>query len=172
MKKQLYVMVGSPGLGKSTWIKNHLINFDGIARVISRDDIRFHLVKPDEDYFSKENQVFNEYIENLKLTLHDCDSTIADATHLNEGSRNKLLRALGTSLKDVEINAIVIKGSLDTALERNENRAGTRSYVPRSVVQRMWHQQTMPSLEEGFDKIYIYQSDKIGIKYTIIERDK
>ena len=170
-KKKLYILVGCPGLGKSTWIKNHLHTFDGYTSVISRDNIRFLLTPENEGYFSREKDVFKKYIEDIKDGLEYCDNTIADATHLNEASRSKLLRALGQSLRNVEVNAIVIRGSLETALSQNENRIGTRAYVPQTVVRRMFNQFTMPTFEEGFDKIYIYNPYKEGAKYTIFEKE-
>lgn len=170
-KKKLYILVGCPGLGKSTWIKNHLHTFDGYTSVISRDNIRFLLTPENEGYFSREKNVFKKYIEDIKDGLEYCDNTIADATHLNEASRSKLLRALGQSLRNVEVNAIVIRGSLETALNQNENRIGTRAYVPQTVVRRMFNQFTMPTFEEGFDKIYVYNLYKEGAKYTIFEKE-
>lgn len=172
MSKKLFILVGAAGSGKSTWVREHLHTFNGYVKVVSRDDIRFRLVSAEEEYFSKEKEVFNEFVEEIKNGLEYCENTVADATHLNEASRSKLLRALGSTLRDVEVDAIVIRTSLENALDHNENRKGTRSYVPKSVIKRMWYQQTMPSFDEGFDKIYIYQADKIGTKYTIIERDK
>lgn len=172
MSKKLFILVGAAGSGKSTWIREHLNTFNGCVKVVSRDDIRFRLVSEEEEYFSKEKEVFNEFIEEIKDGLEHCENTVADATHLNEASRSKLLRALGPALRDVEINAIVICTSLEKALDHNKNRKGTRSYVPPSVIRRMYYSQTLPSIEEGFNRVYIYQADKIGTKYTIIERNK
>ena len=154
--KKLYVMCGVPGMGKSTWIRNNVSKMNGLTHVVSRDDIRFSKVKEGEDYFSKENEVFKEYIEDIKESLTYCDNTIADATHLNPASRGKLFRNLGSSLDGIEVIAIVIKGSLDKALTQNELRKETRSYVPQSVIRRMNSSFEMPILEEGFDKIFIY----------------
>lgn len=160
------------GSGKSTWVKEHLHTFPGYVKVVSRDDIRFFLVKKNEEYFSKEKEVFKQYIKEIKDGLRYYNTTVADATHLNEASRNKLLRALGPALHNVEVDAVVIKVKLETALEQNENRKGARSYVPPNQIHRMYSQQTMPTFEEGFDKIYIYQPNKVGIKYTISERSE
>lgn len=170
--RKLIVLVGAPGLGKSTWAENHAAMIPGTVKIVSRDKIRFALVKENEEYFSKEKEVFKEYIKEIKKGLKYYDYTIADATHLNLASRTKLLRALGPSLYEVEVDAVVIQGSLETALKQNENRLGTRSYVPQDQIRKMYKQQTMPSFEEGFYKIYIYQADKIGIKYSVFERNE
>ena len=170
-KKKLFVMCGNAGCGKSTWIQNNLDTFKGSSQIISRDDIRFSLLKEGDDYFSKEDKVFEIYVSEIKKSLDFNDNTFADATHLNESSRGKLLRRIGSALKGVEVIAIVIKVPLEVSLDQNEKRKGSRSYVPRSVVRRMYYQFTMPTFEEGFDKIYVYNPYKEGAKYTIFEKE-
>lgn len=49
----LYVICGIPGSGKSTWIKNHTSS----EILVSRDAIRFDMVKEDEPYFSDRKSV-------------------------------------------------------------------------------------------------------------------
>ena len=61
--KNFYVLCGIAGSGKSTWINNHLAAFKGYTKVVSRDDIRFMIDNVDEEYFSKEKQVFKKFIE-------------------------------------------------------------------------------------------------------------
>ena len=166
--KNLFMLVGCPGSGKSTWIRNHMETFDGHTFVVSRDEIRFCLVPEGDEYFSRETEVFNKFIDDIKFGLRNADNVIADATHLNESSRGKVLRRLSEDLKDVKVNAIVVRVPVKVALAQNENRKGTRSYVPESVIRRMHSQMTMPSIEEGFDKIYIYRPEA-DVKYTVIE---
>ena len=162
-QKQLIIMCGAPGSGKSTWVEKHFILFPGYTKVVSRDQIRFSIIKDDEDYFSHEKEVYNKFVEEIKNGLENCDTTIADATHLNIASRTKLLRSLGTSLKGIKVIAVVIKPSLQTCLAQNEMREG-RSLVPRGQVRRMWYQFTMPTLDEGFDEIWKYMEDKLEIE--------
>lgn len=156
-KRKLYLMMGCPGAGKSTYLKTNLINFENPI-VISRDNIRFSMVKENEEYFSKENEVYAEFISQIKDALRFEVEVFADATHLNELSRVKTLRALGESLKDVEVNVIWVRVPVEVALNQNENRKGTRSYVPKSVIRRMHSQLTRPTKDEGFDHIYIYEN--------------
>ena len=154
---KMYVMCGAPGSGKSTYLKER---FSQPPLVISRDEIRFKLVKEDEEYFSHEKEVFNEFIYQIQMALKFNTEVFVDATHINELSRAKLLRSLGTALKNVEVNAIFIKTSLETALKQNENRIGTRGYVPPSAIKRMYSQSTLPTKEEGFEHIYIVENGK------------
>ena len=170
-KKKLFVMCGNAGCGKSTWIQNNLHTFEGHTSVVSRDQIRFLFVPEGEDYFSRETEVYAKFIDDIKFGLEKADNVIVDATHLNEGSRGKLLRRIGSALKGVEVIAVVIEVPLKVSLDQNEKRKVSRSYVPRSVVRRMYSQFTMPTFEEGFDKIYVYNPYKEGAKYTIFEKE-
>lgn len=158
---KLRLLMGAPGSGKSTWIKNHLCLTD---KYVSRDDIRFSMVSETEEYFSKEKEVFKEYVKRINEGLQNYD-VFADATHLNAASRNKLLRAITTKVDAIEI--IWIKTPLDMAIERNERRKGTRAYVPVEVIRRMYNQIEKPDFEEGFSKIYIVEPNQ---KIKVVER--
>jgi len=162
-QKQLIIMCGAPGSGKSTWVEKNFMSFPGYTKVVSRDQIRFSMLKDDEDYFAHENEVYNKFIEEIKDGLENCDTTIADATHLNIASRTKLLRNLGESLKGIKVKAIAIKPSLQTCLTRNEKREG-HNRVPRSQLCRMWYQFTIPTLDEGFDEIWKYKENKLEVE--------
>ena len=166
LKKTLYVMCGIPGSGKSTWVQKHIDSFEGSVFLASRDAIRFLMLKDGEDYFAHENEVYDEFINQIKLGLENCDVVIADATHISIGSRKKLLKSLGKSLKNVKVIAMVIKTDFDTIVKQNDMREG-RARVPLSVLRRMNIQFTIPTIEEGFDEIWVYE----GYKYTITEKE-
>ncbi len=169
-KSRLWIMVGVPGSGKSTWIKDHMKFFATDCKVISRDVIRFSIVNEDEEYFSKEKEVWNEFVRQAKESLNCNTDTIIDATHINEASRTKLLRALAPALSGIEINAIVINVSLGTAIDQNEMREG-RSLVPESAIERMFDNFTIPDIEEGFNNIYIYEKEDEKVTYQIIRKE-
>lgn len=152
----LHILMGTPGSGKSTWIRNHL---DEHTVWISRDDVRFSIVAEDEEYFSKEKQVFKEFIRRIDNALENGYDVFADATHLNKASRNKLLRAVNHKLA-LNVDVIWIKTPLSECIYRNDNRKGTRSFVPRSVIRRMFYQIEKPEFEEGFDTIYIVEDNQ------------
>lgn len=164
--KNLFVLVGVPGTGKSTFIQNHFLpQLNLSTKVISRDEIRFSMIGMEEEYFSHEKEVFTEFIKQIKHSLKENTNTIVDATHINCGSRTKLLHAIGKDLKDVSVSAIVILNDLDTILAQNENRTG-RAYVPKSVIRRMYASFSLPTLDEGFTEIMIYKNGEL--KHSII----
>ena len=145
----LFLMSGAPGSGKSTWIHEHAEN----PLIISRDEIRFSMISGNDEYFSKEKEVFNTFIHNIQEAI-DSDITpediYVDATHINKAARDKVLNALDLSnVKNVTV--IVVRPSLSETLKRNDERNG-RCRVPKSIVRRMWFQFERP--EEDNDRIY------------------
>lgn len=141
--KSLFLMCGTPGSGKSTWIKSQTENMKYPYAIVSRDAIRFSMVNEDEEYFSKEDAVFEEFIKQIRSALAICDVVFADATHLTEKSRNKTLDRL--NLKDVDVYPVNFDLPESVCLDQNENRKGTRAYVPRSAIRRMHTQYVAPT---------------------------
>lgn len=156
----LYLMAGCPGSGKSTFLKNKIKKETSI--VVSRDTIRFSIVKPEEDYFSHEKEVLATFWEQINEALKTGKDVFVDQTSLTPRARKWLLQHVeGYD----HANLVWIDEDLDTCLERNERRRGTRAYVPRDVLCRMYSQFVIPSLSEGFYRIYRYNSKEDKITY-------
>ena len=153
---KLYLTMGQPGAGKSTYIKNHIKDNEVY---ISRDTIRFSMVKENEPYFSKEKEVFNEFIRQINEALNKGYTVFADATHLNKSSRTKVLREI--TAKRSETNVIWIQTDLETSLQQNEYRKGTRAYVPEENIKRMYYSIEEPVAEEGINKVYCIKNNHI-----------
>lgn len=134
--KKLYIMMGCPASGKSTWVKEMQKKQDGI--IVSRDEIRFKLISDTDEYFAKEQKVFEEYIRSIQKALDSGPNAIvyADATHIYSMSRTKLLSQL--DLKDIELYAVTFKVDLLTVLKRNGLRTG-RAHVPSKTIRRMYY---------------------------------
>ena len=156
----LYLMCGVPGSGKTTFLKNRIKNDCSV--IISRDDIRFSIVKPDEDYFSHEDEVLEIFWNKINEALAENKTVYVDQTSLTPKARKWLLQHV-TGYEHACL--IWIDEDLETCLERNEKRKGTRAYVPRDVIRRMKQQFIPPSLDEGFYRIYYYNSKENKLKY-------
>lgn len=154
-------MVGAPGSGKSTFAARVAEYEDAI--IVSRDEIRFSLLEKDEDYFSKEKEVFRTYSSRILWALNKGYNVVADATHLNRKARLKLLRTI-PSAACITLEAIWLNTPLSECLLRNANRTG-RALVLEANLINMYKNIEPPLLSEGFDRIYIVQPDvKIEIK--------
>ena len=64
---KLNLMCGIPGSGKSYWVRHHMTDADAY---ISRDQIRFSMLKEGEEYFSHENEVFEEFIAQIQNAIN------------------------------------------------------------------------------------------------------
>lgn len=140
--KTLYLMVGIPGSGKSTYAIKFMDNRKGWT-YISRDEIRFSLLSPDEEYFAKEDLVFRIFIDKINDAMYDGNifNIIIDATHLNTASRMKVLNRINTNKCNVV--PIIMNTALDDCIERNNLRSG-RARVPESVIRNMFRSMTHP----------------------------
>lgn len=162
-ERTLWIMCGCPGSGKSTFIDSSLgplFEFEG--NVVSRDKIRFELLGDKVDhteYFSHENEVWATYIQEIKKSMTQYQNTFADATHLDERSRNKLLNALNLH-SDVKINVVYFDVPVEVCLERNDKRTGW-AHVPAGVIRRMATQMVKPTFNEKYkyNKIYTVNAE-------------
>lgn len=148
-RKDLLIMVGVPGSGKST-LANSIPN----ANVVSRDKIRLDVLGDEPFSFKRENEVFNTFISEIRNSVLKNNVTIADATHIDEKSRKKLLSNLKINREEVAITAVYFNVPMLKCLEQNKERArkGGR-LVPELVIVTTSGRLTKPQLTEGFDVI-------------------
>ena len=147
--KNLYMMCGVPGSGKSTYVATNHPD----AIVVSRDAIRFALLKEGDDYFAYEDTVLQIFYAEIQNAI-DSDSEqdiIIDATHLTPKARATCLKEL-KNLDKVNLVALSIEVPLAIALYRNDKRTG-RARVPETVIRNMYRSYRIPTVEEGFNEV-------------------
>ena len=160
---KLLLLCGIPGSGKSTWAKDFIANND--AMLISRDSIRFALLKEGEDYFSHENEVtecfYNMVHKALEANVYDY--VIADATHNTGRSRSNALMGIEPhTIEGVEIIPVYFNIPIEVCKERNAQRED-RARVPNMVIDRMARQRSAPTKRgERFWYSEIWEVDENG----------
>ena len=145
----LYILCGPSASGKSTWAHNFISkNSQKDIRYVSRDEIRFSLLKENEKYFAHEKQVFKKFAGTITQTLVDGFDVIADATHLNIFSRKKLTNAIDKIYTDYQIIYVIFDIPLQKILERNRQRIGL-ARVPDEALERIYRDFSPPIHEDN-----------------------
>lgn len=146
----LYILCGPSGSGKSTWSHQYIAFEDALGNnihYVSRDEIRFSMLKEGEDYFAHEKEVFKRFADIIRNTLIDGFDVIADATHLNEFSRRKLTQAIDMYYDEYKIIYVIFNTDADTCVMRNANRKG-HANVPENIIRNMCRDFRAPTLDE------------------------
>jgi predicted kinase len=149
---RVYVLVGVPGSGKSTWIADQLWAKDCVY--ISSDQlIEEEAARQGKTY----NDVFDEYIKTAialmteqAIAARDAGKDIIwDQTSVSVKSRRKKFLVL----PDYEHIAIVFDTPKEDKLRRRlSNRPGKN--IPWEVVSSMINNFEMPTEEEGFKEVW------------------
>ena len=161
-KKQtkVFVMCGPAGSGKSTWLIKQMKPKIDIC--ISRDNIRFGLLKEGEDYFAHENDVkeifYNSIANNTSSPYWE--NIYIDATHLNPRARKSTMWNIS---KHCSVIAVSFEVPAEVAIERNKKRSGL-ARVPDNVIWNMKSRYKIPSLNEGFDEIWHVDAEGVITK--------
>lgn len=150
---RLTLMCGIPCSGKSTYVRETLVETDPTAVILSTDDfIERYAKEVGKSYV----EVFEEAIDpaglHLDNTLIDAISRqqniIWDQTNITKSTR---IAKLVKFPPDYERHCVCVYTDLRTALLRNSQRHG--KFVPRDVIVRMDTQFVPPSDDEGFHHI-------------------
>lgn len=147
-----YQMVGVPGSGKSTWIRNQIWAL-GLTVVSTDAFVEAYAEQQGKTY----NQVFQDYMPTAVDLMakqvvfareHD-HTVIWDQTSTTVASRTRKFNML----PDYEHIAVVFgtPDPLELAI-RLKNRPG--KHIPQSVMNSMISGFVMPTLEEGFKEIW------------------
>ena len=163
MARNLYILSGLPGSGKSTFAKKVLMQ-DKSKVYVSRDEIRFSMLDDNDAYFKNEKKVFETFTFRIAEGLFEGHDVIADATHLNMSSRNKLIKALlALHAPWNNIFLIIMDTPIEICIDRQSERDG-REKVPQNVIENMAKSQNYRSLinEKYITKAIIVQEESEG----------
>lgn len=149
----VYMMVGVPGSGKSTWLSQQDLSN---AVVLSTDNYIEHFAKLNNTTYT---EIFKKVIgEATRLMQEDLRKAIAeqkdiywDQTNLTAKTRAGKLAQIPSTWHKV---AVYFPTPPDAELKRRlESRPGKT--IPANVVLGMKSQLEMPSESEGFDQVVV-----------------
>ena len=147
----LYITVGLPGSGKSTYVKNFIK--DKEIEYLSSDSLRAVYGKSEEDQ-TVTPLVFGHIKRKVDEFLKDGKNVLVDATSVNRKERSDYIK---TAKKyGSKVVAIVFKMDRQGLIDRNKKRGeeGGR-VVPDWVIDKMLAKFEEPSYDEGID-VMIY----------------
>ncbi len=147
--KTLYITVGCPASGKSTYVKNYVDDNKQNGMYLSSDELRAKFGSGESDQTCT-NQVFSYIKQKISEILQDKNDgyLIIDATSINKKNRREYIE-LAKKNKS-KIVAWVFERNRDILIDRNKNRDRV---VPIWVIDRMISQYEKPSVDEGFDEV-------------------
>jgi len=152
MKNTLYVCVGAPGSGKSTWSKQLVKDNDNVIRLCP-DEFRA-LVGTGEDDMSVSHIAFNITYEETDKILSNGKSVVIDATNMYKKARKKFLKI--ADKYNCNKVAVVFEMTKENLIERNIQRSmnGGRR-VPDDVIDRMLTSYQTPTNDEFNSIVFI-----------------
>lgn len=173
--KHVYILVGPPGVGKSTWVQN-----SGIANpyIISRDALVEEYIEPlglqYDDMFEKPGihqdqkdliQLHNNSINrNLVQRFADAarhDNIVIDMTNMSKRTRQRNINRLGLSRRGIHLTAVVfdwnndIEGLQDVidARSRSYRERGQSKSIGPDILNRMVNSFQDVDSTEGYNEI-------------------
>lgn len=153
---KLYVLVGVPGSGKSTWISQQPWDMNNTVIVSTDKFVEQHAERVGKTY----SEVFSDYMPTAisKMTSQvlaarkSLKDVVWDQTSTTRGSRIKKINMFKDH--NYEIIAVVFPTPGPAELQRRLNSRPGKN-IPSAVMAQMINNFSMPTRSEGFDKIIV-----------------
>ena len=147
---RVYITIGIPASGKSTYSRNSVKDINGKAIRFSSDDIRKAYNEPDHA------EVFRIMRKGLREAVESnyYDEIYYDATNVNRKRRRSLYREIKSWDKEVEVFGVFFSVPLFESLKRNSKRNADEK-VPEHTILRMHRQLQVPRVGVDCDEIIV-----------------
>lgn len=171
-KKKIYLPIGLPASGKTTYFNNNLKHLTGKIERICMDDI----IKTSTGEFDQNKRKLYREIENtlLETAVSAYKDIYIDRTNLTQKIRARFINFPGVREK-YEIIAIFFDVPLNICKERNSAtyRFDKTDKEIEGINKNYSNMQSLlvePSLDEGFDKIIIIRGEGDNVTREIIRK--
>ena len=142
----LYVLVGLPGSGKTTWTENFTRTHKNVI-VICLDAIRKELYGH-EMYFGKWKDIEAKVDAMFSDAMSNEKDIVYDATNCSAKYRKRVLKKIGDNR--YKKTAVFFEYDIERSLRQNNMR---KRHVPEASIISMAEKASVPQLAEGFDQI-------------------
>ena len=156
----LFMTIGFPGSGKSTWAREQ-INDNTV--IVSSDDIRNEVFGNADDQ-THNTDVFEIMHKRTIDNLTNGINVIYDATNISRKYRKHLITSIPNKL-NVHKVAVVFATPIEICHTRNQSRDRV---VPDNVINRMYKSFQMPHYDEGFNEIQLIPANDDDYFETIL----
>ncbi len=155
------VMVGLPGTGKSTRVRD-LVTVNPDAFVYSTDNLIEEWAKGqgwtyDFAFAKYIDKATSEMNRMLDVAIRERMDIVWDQTNTGTKKRDKIVRRMRNAGYTVNCECIrppLNEDEMYDWLDRLRNRPGKT--IPDTVMSSMMENYTIPSVEEGFDAVHIF----------------
>jgi hypothetical protein len=168
-KNKVYVLIGPPGVGKSTYIRNNSALRD--ATIISRDNIVERVAEENGYTYTQmfgntpELKELNKQINNqLAISIDSASKSekdvVVDMTNMNVSSRANILNKFPKNkFIRIALDFMPDESNFDNLMKSNDFRnselknKGKDKDISRNVLRSMFDRYEPPTEEEGFDRV-------------------
>lgn len=160
MSKEMYVLIGLPAAGKSTWRNQFLSDKDDFV-VASSDDIIDRMcaekgITYNDGFKDFIGPASSEFKAVLAGALRDKKSVIVDRTNMTVNGRKQYVQMARRA--GYKLIAVDFRIAVEEAIKRMVVRAEKESkYIPLNIMYSMNESYKEPTIEEGFDEILVVQ---------------
>jgi len=153
---EIFVMVGLPGSGKSTWSNNMMANSPDSYVVVSSDD---ELERMADHEGISYGDAHKKYIgkavsiskQKFREAVNKGENIIWDQVNVSPKKRRSILNQVPAGYKKTAIVFEVTANELNQRLAKREQETG--KHIPPHVVKNMAKTYRPPTKEEGFDNV-------------------
>lgn len=151
----IYIMIGVPGSGKSTYAKQ--LQKELNCEIVSTDALRNN--HPDWE----ESMIWPEVYRLCALALQNNDDVIFDATSATPKVRKRFVDEVEKYGVEMQMAAFYFDTPWEECRQRviKRNTMPGERYLPPEVVESYGHSIIKPTLDEGFTFIKIIQNGQI-----------
>lgn len=158
MSQTLFMLIGNPGSGKSTFVKTNQYS-EPYDVVLSTDAWLETFAKMNDLTYNEAFEMYYKDAEkalksDLAYALRSKKNIIYDQTNLTKKSRAKKLKSIPKDYKKI---AVFFDTSTDIIISENQKRIEHGRSIPIGTLTNMIQSLEFPCKDEGFDDIVIIE---------------